>query len=177
VSGFEVENSTNIELDHNTAIHNTAGIVMFVLPLRDILVSHGNRLHHNFVYENNSPNTCLDPADDVCALPPGIGILDIGGDHNQIDHNQAGGNQTFGIALSDVCTATGLPANICPALDFPAIPQFTKISSNIGMGNGTDPQYPGQPGADLIWSKTGKGNCWEGNQALLVSPAEFPDCP
>jgi len=82
VSGFEVENSTNIELDHNAAIHNTAGIVMFVLPLRDILVSHGNRLHHNFVYENNSPNTCLDPTDDVCALPQGIGILDIGGDHN-----------------------------------------------------------------------------------------------
>ena len=177
VSGFELENSTNIELDNNMAIHNTAGIVMFVVPGRDILLSRGNRVHDNFVYENNSLNTCLDPTDEVCAIPPGIGILAVGGDHNQIDHNHAVGNQTFGIALSDLCTANGVPVSICPALNFAAIPQFTKVNSNTAMGNGLIPKFPGQPGSDLIWSKTGKGNCWQGNQALLVSPSEFPKCP
>ena len=95
VSGFEVENSVNIELDHNDAFHNTGGIVMFIFPKRDILLGHGNQIHHNLVYENNSPNTCPDPGDDVCLVPQGVGILAVAGDHNRIDHNYVVGNETF----------------------------------------------------------------------------------
>ena len=160
----------------NTAVHNTAGILTFILPQEDVMLSRGNHVHHNFVYENNSPNSCLDPADDVCAVPPGIGILVVGGDHNEIDNNRAVGNQTFGVALSDLCTAFGFPANLCPLFQFAAIPQFTKIRQNNGIGNGASPGSAGKPGADLIWSENGKGNCWQENQALIVSPNQLPAC-
>jgi hypothetical protein len=41
---------------------------------------------------------------------------------------------------------------------------------------GLDPKFERQPGADLIWSSNGKGNCWDGNTTLMVSPAQLPAC-
>ena len=176
VDGYEVENSVNIELDHNVAFHNTAGIVMFILPGRDILQNHGNQIHDNFVFENNSPNTCLDPAEDVCLVPPGIGILAVGGDHNRIDHNQVGGNQSFGIGLTDVCTALRMAPNACRGFGFDPLPKSTHIEFNTALDNGANPQFPGFPGADLIWSALGTGNCWRDNLAKVIFPRPLPAC-
>jgi len=176
VAGFEIENSTNIEMDHNTAIYNTGGILVFLFPGLDILLNRGNHVHHNFVYDNNRANACLNPSDEVCAVPPGTGILVLGGDHNQVDNNKVVANQSFGIALTDLCTATALPASVCRSAAFVVIPQFTTIISNMTIGNGGDTKVPNQPGADLIWSQNGVGNCWLRNQAILVSPPLFPPC-
>jgi parallel beta-helix repeat protein len=176
VSGFEVENSVNIELDHNESFHNTAGILVFLIPGFRAPVNRKNHVHENLVHENNSANTCLNPADEVCLVPPGIGILLVGGEQNEIDHNLVFGNETFGIALSDFCTASQIPGAVCSTLPFDPLPESTRIESNTALGNGSHPQFPGLPGADLIWSANGTGDCWRENRAALIVPEPLPAC-
>jgi parallel beta-helix repeat protein len=53
VAGFEIENSVDVEIDHNESFNNTAGILMFIIPGDAILVSQSNRVHDNFVHDNN----------------------------------------------------------------------------------------------------------------------------
>jgi len=173
VAGFEVENSAHVRLDHNEAFHNTGGIVMFILPGLDVLVSSGNELDHNFVHDNNSPNTCP-PGDDVCVVPPGSGILDVSGDHNRIAHNEVLRNETVGIALVDFCTVFQPPA--CGSLGFDPLPETTRIVRNTVLQNGTNPQFRGIPGADLLWTGNGSGNCWEQNIASVLVPPQLPAC-
>ncbi|QSQ22745.1 hypothetical protein JY651_47915 [Pyxidicoccus parkwayensis] len=104
------------------------------------------------MHDNNRPNTC-EPGDEVCLIPPGIGILDVGGERNRIEHNWAWNNETVGIALVDSCSATGLDPNSpeCAALGFNPFPRDTRIQRNVALGNGTAPTRP--PGADLLWGR------------------------
>jgi parallel beta-helix repeat protein len=176
VSGFEVENSAGIEVDHNESFHNTAGILVFLLPGRSAPVNLNNHVHDNFVHENNSPNTCLNPRDEVCLVPPGIGILAVAGDGNEIDHNEVAGNKTFGIALVDFCAGSRLSPPVCAALGFDPFPRNTRTEFNVALQNGTNAQFPGFPGADLIWSGAGTGNCWRDNVANVVFPQALPAC-
>lgn len=175
VSGFEVESSTHVRVDHNEAFHNTGGLLMFILPGLDVLVSTGNQLDHNFVHDNNSPNTCP-PGDDVCVVPPGSGILAVSGDHNLISHNTVLRNETVGIALADFCTGFQLPPAACGSLGFDPLPETTRIVFNRVLGNGTNSQFPGIPGADLLWTGNGVGNCWEENTASVLFPPQLPSC-
>jgi parallel beta-helix repeat protein len=173
VSGFEIENSRNIELDHNESFNNTAGILLFILPGDVVMTGGNNRVFGNVVHDNNSPNTCLIPGDDVCLVPPGLGIGSFGGDHNVIANNRVTRNQTAGIVLTDTCTALQLPPKC--NLGFDAFPESTQIEFNTVEGNGFNPA-PGFPGADLIWTGTGTGNCWMRNVASVLIPPHFADC-
>jgi parallel beta-helix repeat protein len=165
VSGFEVENSHDIEVDHNESFNNTAGILMFIEPDNVTLISRSNRIHHNFVHDNNSPNSCLVPDDPICLVPPGIGISDAAGDHNVIAHNRVTGNETVGILLIDMCTALHLPSSC--NLGFDPLPETTRIEFNTAQENG---------GADMEWTGNGTGNCWFGNVAAVVVPPNLPVC-
>jgi parallel beta-helix repeat protein len=176
VSGFEVENSTGVRADHNEAFHNTGGILMFILPGLDVLTSQDNQLDHNFVHDNNSPNTCP-PGDDVCLVPPGSGILAVAGEKNRIDHNLVLSNETVGIALVDVCTGFQIPLNVCGSLGFDPLPETTRIEFNTALENGGNPQAAGFPGVDLLWTGNGLGNCWEHNVASATFPSPLPPCP
>ena len=71
VSGFELENSSHIRADHNLASGNTGGILSFTLPNLDVKSNSDNRIDHNRVFRNNKKNTCVDPEDTVCDVPPG----------------------------------------------------------------------------------------------------------
>lgn len=175
VNGFEVESSIRVQVDHNVAFGNTAGLVMFIQPGGDVLVSQDNRIEYNLMYDNNRPNTC-EPGDEVCLIPPGIGILDVGGERNRIEHNWTWNNETVGIALVDSCSAIGLDPDSpeCAALGFNPFPRDTRIQRNVALGNGTAPTRP--PGADLLWNGTGTGNCWRDNLAVLLVPSELPRC-
>jgi parallel beta-helix repeat protein len=178
VSGFEVENSIDIEVDHNESFDNTAGILMFIEPGNVIMVSRNNQIHDNFVHDNNSPNSCAVPGDDVCLVPPGIGISGAAGDHNVIAHNRVTGNKTIGILLTDMCTALQIPL-IPPSscnLGFDPLPRTTRIEFNTAQGNGSNPT-PSLPGADLLWTASGTGNCWFRNVATVVVPPNLPVCP
>ena len=176
VSGFEIENSTNIRLDHNEAFGNTGGILVFILPGLDILTGANNVIEHNLVHSNNRPNTCLHPGDDVCLVPQGSGILAVAGSGNVLQHNTVRDNESFGIALSDFCTPFQVPTAACFSLGFDPLPENTRILFNVVLGNGTNSQFPGAPGADLFWTGAGSGNCWSGNRAATEFPSPLPVC-
>lgn len=166
VSGFELENSYNSEVDHNTAFHNTGGILSFILPGLDVMVSHDNSIHDNWSHDNNAPNTCLHPGDDVCKVPPGTGMLLLAGNHNTVVNNTVTGNKSYGIALADFCTAFQVPPSQCSQIGFNPDPLNWRIAYNVSRQNN----------ADLLWTGLGTGDCWIGNTAKVRVPAQLPRC-
>jgi parallel beta-helix repeat protein len=175
LSGFEIENATDIELDHNSASGNTAGILTFIVPGDDVKINSGNSIHHNVSKANNRANSCLDPRDPVCAVPPGTGILLVGADNNQIAHNEVDGNDTFGIAVGSFCD---FAPGICSLpLDIDPNPDGNKISFNETSGNGGAP-FPlfAAFAADLAWDGSGTNNCWSKNKFGTEIPSPLPTC-
>ncbi len=176
VSGFEIENSTHVRMDHNEAFGNTGGILVFILPGLDIETGANNTVDHNFLHDNNRANTCLHPGDDVCLVPPGSGILAVAGSNNTIEHNLILNNESFGVAVSDFCTPFQVPQAACFSLGFDPLPENTHVIFNRVLGNGTNSQFPGVPGADLFWTGAGTGNCWSHNKAGSEIPSPLPAC-
>jgi parallel beta-helix repeat protein len=179
VSGFEIENSSRVRADHNLATGNTAGFLSFALPGLDVKENADNRLDHNRALRNNKPNTCVEPGDSVCAVPPGTGILLVATDRNRVLANRVTGNNSLGIALSNYCVALNVPAPDCAALDIEPNPDGNRIQNNAVKGNGTapDPTVPAVFAVDLAWDTTGTDNCWSGNRAGTTFPATLPACP
>jgi parallel beta-helix repeat protein len=179
VSGFELENSTHITADHNLATGNTAGFLSFALPNLDVKANSNNRLDHNRAIRNNKANTCLEPGDDVCAVPPGTGFLLLAVDRNHVVANRVRGNHSFGIALTNYCVARNLSQQDCAALDIDPNPDGNRIRDNRVSGNGTapDPSFPSVFAVDLAWDTMGTDNCWSGNVAGTIFPPQLPACP
>jgi parallel beta-helix repeat protein len=178
VSGYEIENSTNVRADHNVAYGNTGGILVFALPFLDVNTSSDNQVDHNQVFDNNKPNSCVEPGDDVCGVPPGTGILVMAADATSVDHNRVTGNDSYGIAVANICLAQNLPNDICQILDIDPDPDNNHVTSNKVTGNGTDPapSLPPVFAVDLAWDTTGDGNCWSNNVYLTSFPPELPSC-
>ena len=178
VSGFELENSSNSRVDHNEATGNTGGVLTFTNIFLDVKQNANNRVDHNFVHDNNKPNSCLNPADEVCAVPPGTGLLVLAADRNRVDHNVVTGNASFGIAVANFCVATNLTAEQCAALDIEPNPDFDQVLFNVATGNGTAPSPLINPvfAVDLAWDTMGTDNCWEHNVAGTQFPAQLPTC-
>src|SRR3989475_7240523 len=176
VSGFELENSSNSRVDHNEATGNTGGILTFTNIFLDVKVNANNRVDHNFVHDNNRPNTCLDPSDEVCAVPPGTGLLVLAADSTQVDHNVVTGNDSFGIAVANFCVANNLTPDVCAALDIEPNPDNDHIEQNTATGNGQnpDPRVASVFTVDLAWDGTGNGNCWQHTVAGTQFPADIP---
>jgi parallel beta-helix repeat protein len=166
VSGFEFENTVNSQLDHNTAFNNTAGILEFIIPGDPLERSRNNAINDNLVRDNNRPNKCSVPSDPVCLVPPGVGIAIAGGNNNVTLGNKVVGNKTYGIAVTDVCTAFEIPASQCGSLGFNPLPMNTRTERNTARLNGVD----------LLWTENGKGNCWLNNRAKTTFPTSLPQC-
>jgi parallel beta-helix repeat protein len=179
VSGFELENTSHSRVDHNESMGNTGGILTFTNIFLDVKQNDDNRVDHNFVHDNNRPNSCLDPSDEVCAVPQGTGLLVLAADHNQIDHNVVTGNDSFGIAVANFCVGNMLTDEQCAALDIEPNSDFTRVLLNQATGNGTNPSPLINPlfAVDLAWDTTGTGNCWSHNTAGTQFPPELPTCP
>ncbi len=178
VSGFELENCSNSRVDHNEAAGNTGGVLTFTNIFLDVKQNADNRVDHNFSHDNNRPNTCLDPTDEVCAVPPGTGLLVLATDRNVVDHNVVSGNDSFGIAVANFCVANNLSPADCEALDIEPNPDFNRILFNRATGNGSAPSPLINPvfAVDLAWDTTGTGNCWKGNVAGTSFPTVLPSC-
>ena len=165
VSGYEFENTTDSLMDHNTAYDNTGGILEFIIPGDPRERSYNNVIRDNVVTQNNNSNNCTGGV--VCTVPPGTGILDIGGTNNQIVGNRVTNHILYGIALTDVCTAFTLTKKQCEALKYNPLAEKTRIAGNTSLYN----QF------DLAWSpQLGKGNCWKRNRAKVKVPAKLPRC-
>ena len=179
VSGFEIENSTRIRADHNLATGNTGGILSFALPGLDVKMNADNRIDHNRVLKNNRRNTCLEPEDAVCSVPPGTGILLVAADRNHVVANKVSGNNSFGIAVANYCIALGASESECAAIDIEANPDGNRTLSNDARNNAKDPDpsVPAVFAVDLAWDTSGTGNCWAGNKAGTTFPSPLPACP
>jgi len=178
VSGFELENSSRIHADHNLATGNTGGILSFTLPNLDVKSNSGNRIDHNVVRGNNKANTCVEEGDAVCDVPADTGILLIATDGNHVTANKVSGNNSFGIAVSNYCLATGATPTECDALDIEPNPDGNRVRDNRVKGNGNAPDSTLPPvfAVDLAWDTTGSDNCWSGNKAGTTFPSTLPAC-
>lgn len=178
VSGFELENSVGIRADHNLAYGNTGGILSFDLPFLDVKVNEDNVIEHNVVLENNRPNTCLEPGDSVCEVPQGTGILLMATDENLVRGNVVRGNDSYGIAVANICLAQNLPEEACAALDIEPNPDRNQVVLNDVRGNGGSPAPTLPPvfAVDLAWDGSGSGNCWSKNSFESSFPDPLPSC-
>jgi parallel beta-helix repeat protein len=178
VSGFELENSVGIRADHNLAFGNTGGILSFDLPFLDAKVNSDNLIDHNVVMNNDRPNTCTDPDDTVCAVPPGTGILLMATDENLVKANLVTGNDSYGIAVANICLAQELPEEVCAALDIDPDPDRNRVIFNTVLGNGQNPapNLPPVFARDLAWDGSGDGNCWSHNVFGTSFPDPLPGC-
>jgi len=165
VSGYEFENTIDSLMEYNTAYNNTGGILEFIIPGDPLERSANNVIRYNVVTENNNANNCTGGV--VCTVPPGTGILVIGGTNNKINNNKVTRHILYGIALTDVCTAFTLTTKQCKALKYNPLPEKTKFANNTALYN----QY------DLAWSpQSGRGNCWNGNRSKTTIPTKLPKC-
>ncbi|HTA40497.1 MAG TPA: right-handed parallel beta-helix repeat-containing protein [Candidatus Acidoferrales bacterium] len=165
VSGYEFENTINSLMEYNTANNNTGGILEFIIPGDPLERSYGNVIRYNVVMANNNKNKCSNGV--VCTVPPGTGILIIGGSNNQTFSNYVTNNRAYGIALTDVCKAFALTPQQCKKLPYNPLPEKNKITKNTVLYNGLD----------LGWiPQSGKGNCWSNNQSKTREPQTLPKC-
>jgi parallel beta-helix repeat protein len=165
VSGYEFENTIDSLMEYNTAYNNTGGILEFIIPGDPLERSANNLIRYNVVMANNNKNKCTNGV--VCTVPPGTGILIIGGTANQTLANMVTNNRAYGIAMTDVCTAFSLTTSQCKALKYDPLPEKNQIKNNTALNNGLD----------LGWiPQSGKGNCWSNNKSKTRVPPSFPKC-
>lgn len=98
VIGIEVENSTDTIVRDNYTHDNSNGILVITLPGLDILDGKRANVYNNRVENNNTPNFG-DPGTTVGLIPPGVGILLVATDTNEIWNNDISGNDSVGIAM------------------------------------------------------------------------------
>lgn len=139
VAGIEIENSTDAIVRGNYAHDNTAGILVFNLPGLDVGDGQRTNVYDNVIENNNTPN--FGEAGTVVALvPPGIGVLLLAADRNEVANNEIRGNDSVGIALIAYVDDLFAPPED-PSFDIYAEGNF--VHDNVLENNGANP-------ADLI---------------------------
>ena len=176
VVGIEASNSSDIKLLANEAYDNTNGILVVLLPGRQITTASDILVAGNRAYDNNRPNFA-DPGDLVAVLPPGTGILLVGADRVTAEGNVVTGNVFIGLGVGSTNVLAALSG--APGQPFPDIepdPDLVQVRDNIVTGNGSFSPVPFLPPADLLWDGSGTQNCWSGNTFGTSVPAMLPAC-
>lgn len=135
VAGIEIENSTDAQVRRNHAHDNTAGILVFNLPGLDVKDGKRANVYDNIVENNNVPN--FGEAGTVVAMvPPGVGVLVLAADDNEIANNMIRGNASVGVGII-LYTDSLFPPPNDDAFDIYAQGNF--IHDNTFEGNGEAP--------------------------------------
>jgi hypothetical protein len=174
--GIEASNSSHVRLLANEAYDNTNGILVVLLPGRQITTASDILVAGNRTYDNNRPNFA-DPGDLVAVLPPGTGILLVGADRVTAEGNIVTGNAFIGLGVGSTLVLAALSG--APGQPFPDIepdPDAVQVRDNIVTGNGSFSPVPFLPPADLLWDGSGTQNCWAGNTFGTSVPAILPPC-
>src|SRR6266487_3489922 len=79
--GIDVELSSNITVQDNTALGNTIGMTTEVLPGLSVTVTTNIQIIRNVFSRNNRQNPVTDPTEFLSQLPSGAGLLIIGSDN------------------------------------------------------------------------------------------------
>lgn len=176
VVGIEASNSSDIRLLANEARDNTNGILVVLLPGRQITTAEDILVAGNHVRDNNRPNFA-DPGDLVAALPSGTGILIVGADRVTAEGNTATGHDFIGLGVGSslvLAALSGVPPEAFG--DIEPNPDGVRVLDNLVTGNGTSSPVPFLPPADLLWDGSGSGNCWSGNTFGTSVPPVLPVC-
>ena len=170
--GFEIENSSLIDVHQNIGTNNSIGVFVFVLPGLDITTTSDIRVTGNRLTRNNRPLAPFDPTNPFAEIPTGIGLLNLGADSLLARHNIAMHNDSAGIIVAQVPPAlAGLDPRIEP------FPDDNEIRDNVTLHNGASPDslLAPFPGSDLLWDGSGADNCWRRNVFKTAFP-ELPGC-
>ena len=135
VIGIEVENSTDVVVHDNYTHGNTNGILVITLPGLDILDGKRANVFDNRVEDNNLVNFG-DPGTTVGLLPPGVGVLLVATDTNEVWNNEITGNKSVGVAvISFLEDLFGDPNDP----EFDLYSEGNYIHDNTISGNAEDP--------------------------------------
>jgi len=174
VAGIEIENTNDADVRDNLVYDNTAGILVFVLPLKLQKQGRRTRVHRNWVVRNNTPNFG-DPHAIVGRLPYGGGILVMAADDTVVENNWVKDNHSYGIGVVRLDRRESLR-------DFALEPRTdrVRVGANYFYRNGLDP-HPSVVerwgrGADRIWDGTGRGNCFAPNAQATSAGVPAPAC-
>jgi len=176
VVGIEASNSSDIKLLANDAHDNTNGILVVLLPGRQIKTASDILLSGNTVTGNNRPNFAA-PGDLVAAVPAGTGILIVGADRVRAEENRVTGHDFIGLGVGSsliLALLSGTPPEAFA--DIEPNPDGVVVRNNVVTGNGTQSPIPFLPPVDLLWDGTGVGNCWLGNAFGSAAPPSLPAC-
>jgi parallel beta-helix repeat protein len=176
VVGIEASNSSDVRLLANEAYDNTNGILVVLLPGRQIKTAADILVAGNRVTGNNRPNFA-DPDDLVAAVPSGTGILLVGADRVKAEGNTVTGHDFVGLAVGStllLAVLSGAPPEAFA--DIEPDPDGVRVRDNVVTGNGRVSPVPFLPPADLLWDGSGNGNCWSGNTFVTSVPPLLPAC-
>lgn len=155
VAGIEIENSLDANVVNNYAHDNTAGILVFNLPGLPMQGGARTKVHNNRMENNNLPNFAK-AGTIVANVPPGLGLLLLSADDNDIHDNNITGNISAGIVSVHYIEAIFGP-NTDENFDLYGSGNY--IHDNVYAENGLDPQ--GILG-DLPLPDTGSDVIWDG---------------
>jgi len=177
--GIEVQNSRHCMVIANDVHDNTLGILVDVGVDKVIKTQETTFVGFNKVRDNNRTNSAQ-PGDFIAVLPPGVGILLVGGGTSTVSHNTVTSNHFAGIGVVSLCLGLALEGEPCTGIDVDPLPDGNRVTNNLVQGNGTIPT--GDPlldtlRADLVWDGSGSGNCWRANAIGTAVPPVLPTCP
>ncbi len=169
VAGIEIENCVGALVTNNSAHHNTAGLLVFVLPNNPSKVGSDCRVINNRAWANNHENFGQ-PGTLIANLPSGIGILVMAADRTEVTENWIADNDSYGVVVG----ALTMPAGD-HKIDVEPNSDQTTIAGNSYSGNGrhAHPTYTEKrhaPGGDLYWDGSGSGNVWRESGTLVTFP-------
>jgi len=178
VNGLEIENSSNVTVTRNQSSNNVCGILIDLLPGKDVKTSANIVVTNNHVFDNNHVNFG-EPGSLESVVPKGLGILVLGADNVSMESNVVTGNEFAGITFFST-VVLGALAGLPPEAfaDIEPNPDNARITRNVVKNNGSSPPtlpIP-LPGVDLLWDGSGSDNCWGSNIFNASYPSPLPRC-
>ncbi|MFW6069310.1 MAG: parallel beta-helix domain-containing protein, partial [Chloroflexota bacterium] len=159
VLGIELENTMGGEVYNNHTYDNSLGIFVVLLPNLTSKVSGQTKVYDNIAEDNNHENFAPEGAI-ARLMPPGVGILLLGSDDNEVYNNVIRDNKSTGVAVFSL-TSTGAFDEV----DVGPLPERNYLHDNEYENNGYDPDTfvadLGIPTGDILWDGSGAGNVFD----------------
>ena len=177
VNGLEVENSSNVRVTNNQAYDNVCGILIDLLPQKEIKTASNIYVAGNNVFKNNHENFGEEGSLES-VVPSGLGILVLGADQTTIENNTVTGNNFSGITVFSTLVLVALGGATIDQFDMEPNPDGTRVVDNVVQKNGGAPpvlDIP-LPGVDLLWDGSGTDNCWSNNKFKTSYTSPLPAC-